>query len=375
MNSREYKDYYKILGVDKTSSQDEIKKSYRKLAKEWHPDRHQGDDKNSARTKFKEINEAYQILGDKDKRQQYDTFGQYMGSGGVPPGGINFEDLFSSGGSRSGSPFEDLFDLFGGGLGRQKRQGPQRGSDLHYRLRLSFIDSIKGVATNLNVNINETCSTCSGSGASPGTSPTTCPNCGGRGVTSQSQGFFSISHTCSRCLGSGTIIESPCSTCKGTGVLRKNKKITIKVPSGVEDGSTIRYKGKGEAAPNAGVPGDLYITVDVENHPVFHRDGNDIHINLPITITEAALGSKIDVPTLNGKITLKVPSSTVSGKVFRLRGKGVYSHHGYGDLYVKTFIVPPQKMSREEKNILKKLAENQENPRDPIFNIINKESR
>jgi molecular chaperone DnaJ len=265
--------------------------------------------------------------------------------------------------------------MFGGGFGRQKKQGPQRGGDLHYRLRLSFNDSIKGVATKINVNINETCSACSGSGAKAGTAPVTCTTCGGRGVTSQSQGIFSISHTCPRCLGKGTIIESPCPDCKGKGVKRVNKKITIKIPAGVENGSTIRFKGKGEAAPNAGIPGDLFITVEVDSHPVFHREGNDIYLNLPITITEAALGDKIDVPTLDGSLKLKVPSGTVSGKTFRLKGKGVYGRRGYGDMFVKVFIIPPQKINRHEKDLLKKLAETQGNPRDAIFNIVNKEAK
>lgn len=376
MNGKEIKDYYKILGVDKSASDDEVKKAYRKLAKEWHPDRHKGNDKDSARKKFKEINEAYQILGDNEKRKQYDTFGQYVGSGGMP-GGVNFEDLFGGGmgGARAGSPFEDLFDLFGGGFGKQRSSGQSRGNDLHYRLRLSFADSIKGVATKINVNANEACDKCSGSGAKPGTSKVTCPNCGGRGVTSQSQGFFSISHTCSRCLGEGTIIESPCPSCHGTGVKKKNKHITIKIPAGVENGSTLRFKGKGEAAPKASIAGDLYITADVENHPVFQRDHDDIHLNLPITVSEAALGSKIGVPTLNGKLTLKIPAGTVSGKIFRLKGKGVYSRHGFGDMYVKVFIIPPKKLSKKDKELLKDLDKVNGNPRDAIFNIVDKEKK
>ena len=374
MNGKEFKDYYKILGVDKGASQDEIKKAYRKLAKEWHPDRHKEDkDKDKARQRFKEINEANQILGDPEKRKQYETFGQYVGEHGMP-GGVNFEDLFEQGFNMGGaSNIDDIFDLFTSGFGGQTRPRQTRGEDLHYRLKVSFTDSIKGVATKLSLRVNEPCVTCKGTGAKPGTNTITCPTCQGRGVTAQSQGFFSISHTCSRCLGKGTIIETPCSACKSTGIVNKSKQITIQIPAGVENGQTIRFKGKGQAAPNKGIPGDLYITVDVQKHPVFARDRSNLYMNLPITISEASLGAKVGVPTLNGKLTLKIPSGTISGKTFKLRGKGVPSRFGKGDMFVKVFIIPPKRMTKKEKELLKKLSEEEKaKPRDELFNIVNK---
>ncbi|RJQ33260.1 MAG: molecular chaperone DnaJ [Actinobacteria bacterium] len=378
MSSREFKDYYKILGVDKSASAEEIKKAFRKLAKQYHPDANK-DNKDHARTKFKEVNEAYQILGDAEKRKQYDTFGQYVGGGGMPGGGINFEDLFGGGnfsGQSQGFGFEDLFDMFTGGSRSGRRQTIHKGDDLHYRLRVKFKDVYKGVATKINVTVNDICTTCQGSGATPGSKPITCTTCGGSGAISHSQGFFSLSRTCPKCMGEGQIVSSPCSACSGQGIKKANKQITIRIPAGVEDGTTLRFAGKGQAAPKGGIPGDLYITVEVENHPVFLRDGANLRINLPITITEAALGAKIDVPTMDGSVILKIPSGTVSGKVFRIKGRGLPSRRGIGSLLAKVFIIPPARLSREEKNLLKRLEEIKgENPRVDLFKIVEKEAK
>jgi len=370
----DFKDYYKILGVDKSASEAEIKKAFHKLARKYHPDVNKHDD--GAEAKFKEISEAYEVLHNPEKRKQYDAYGQYVGSGGVPPGGINFEDLFGGGfGGRSG--FEDIFtnlgDLFGGGFGGQ-RQTSYRGSDLHYRVKISFDDALKGVDTVINARVKDTCPACNGRGAKPGTGPTTCKQCGGRGVTAQSQGFFSISRTCPICMGSGQVIENPCSQCSGSGIVGADKKIKIKIPAGVEDGQTLKFRGHGEPAIKGGAPGDLYITAQVIPHPVFIRDGADILLSLPISYTEAALGAKIEVPTTNGWINLKIPSGTQSGKIFKLRGKGAQKLHSssFGDLLVRVAITPPSKINRRQKQLLQELEEFNGNPRDAIYRQVKK---
>jgi len=370
-----FKDFYKILGVDKSASDAEIKKAFHKLARKYHPDVNKHD--NEAEAKFKEISEAYEVLHNPEKRQQYDAYGQYVGSGGVPPGGVNFEDLFG-GGFSGRSHFEDVFtnlgDLFGGGFGGGQRQTSYRGSDLHYRVKISFDDALKGVDTVINARVKDKCPACNGSGAKPGTGPSTCKQCAGRGVTAQSQGFFSISRTCPICMGSGQVIEKPCSQCSGSGIVGSDKKIKIKIPAGVEDGQTLKFRGHGEPAIKGGAPGDLYITAQVIPHPVFIRDGADILLTLPISYTEAALGAKIEVPTTNGWINLKIPAGTQSGKIFKLRGKGAAKLHSSssGDLLVRVAITPPNKVNRRQKQLLQELEEFNENLRGAIYGQVKK---
>ena len=370
-----FKDYYKILGVDKSVSDAEIKKAFHKLARKYHPDVNKHD--KEAEPKFKEISEAYEVLHNPEKRKQYDTYGQYVGSGGYPPGGINFEDLFG-GGFSGNSSFEDIFtnlgDLFGGGFREGQRQTSYRGSDLHYRVKISFDDALKGLDTVINARVKDTCPTCSGSGAKPGTGPTTCKQCGGRGVSAQSQGFFSISRTCPVCMGSGQMIESPCSQCNGSGIVGADKKIKVRIPAGVDDGQTIKFRGHGEPGIKGGVPGDLYISTQVIPHPVFIRDGFDILLTLPISYTEAALGAKIEVPTTGGWINLKIPSGTPSGKIFKLRGKGAPKLHSsaFGDLLVRVKITPPNKINRRQKQLLQELGEFHDNVRENIYRQVKK---
>lgn len=363
-----FKDYYKILGVDKSTSDAEIKKAFHKLARKYHPDVNKGD--KEAEKKFKEITEAYEVLHNPEKRKQYDLGQQYFSSGGRPGAG-GFEWPFGDEASGFGG-FSDIFDLFGfGGGGGQARQTSYRGNDLHYKVKLSFEDSLKGMETHINARVKDNCPTCNGSGAKPGTGPTTCKQCGGRGVIAQSQGFFSLSRTCPVCAGSGTVIENPCSHCTGTGIVGHNRKIKVNIPAGIENAQTVKFRGHGEPGIKGGSPGDLYITAEVLPHPVFVRDRADILLNLPISYSEAALGAKIEVPTTNGWVNLKIPAGTKSGKTFKLRGKGAPKLHAnaYGDMMVTVRITPPKKVNRRQKQLLEELAELNENPRDEIYKI------
>lgn len=360
----QYKDYYKTLGVPKNASAKEIKTAYRKLARKHHPDANPNN--KAAEEKFKEVSEAYEVLSDDKKRKAYDQGPQYFtpgagagpGAGAYGPGDFTFNmGDFGAGGQ---ADFSSIFDLFGGGGGGRGRGNPrERGKDLEYRVQLSFEEALAGVTTRINVSRDATCQTCRGSGAKPGTAPQTCPTCGGRGVTAQNQGLFSLSRTCPQCAGTGRIISDPCPTCRGAGHVAQTRKVTIKLPPGVADGSKLRFPGKGEAGQHGGPPGDLYVIARVASHPHFTRKGADILLNVPITFAEATLGAKIPVPTTDGRVALKIPAGTQSGKVFRLKGKGApkLKGAGTGDMRVKVHIVVPQKLSAQGKDALERFSQ------------------
>lgn len=361
------KDYYETLGVPKTATADEIKKAYRRLARKHHPDAGGSEDS------FKEIGEAYEVLSDPEKRTQYDQFGAYFG-GNVPPGGAPGGWPGGAGGPGGGFSYTnvdmgdlgDLGDIFGSmfgggpGGGRSTRRQPsaQRGRDLSYEVQLSFDEALTGVSTKVDVQRSESCPTCKGSGAAPGTSPTTCPVCHGSGHVSEGQGMFGFSRPCPRCGGSGTIIETPCPTCRGKGKVVKTKPLTVQIPAGVTDGGKIRFKGKGEPGVNGGPAGDLYVVTRIKKHPYFTRDGADVLLDLPVTIVEAALGAQIEVPTVSGRVKLKVAPGTPDGKVFKLPGKGApkLKGGGTGDMKVRVKLVVPQDLSAEQKELLKRFA-------------------
>jgi len=350
------KDFYAILGVARNASQDEVKKAYRKLAQRYHPDSAKGDA--AAEERFKEISAAYDVLGDAAKRTEYDRVrdmaasGFRFGPGGGPggPGGVRFEDLgFGVGG------IGDLFDLFGQGRAGGRVRG---GADLVAEAELSFEEAMAGTTVPLRVSGSQACATCGGSGARPGTSPTTCPQCGGSGSVAVDQGVFSLSRPCPRCGGRGQIVEDSCPTCQGSGSITATRTLRVKIPAGVEDGARIRLAGRGEAGPPGGRSGDLYVAVRVRPHRYFGRRGSDLTLSLPVTYPEAALGANVKVPTLNGAVTLKVPSGTRSGRTFRIRGKGAPKQRGgRGDLLVTVQVEVPAKVSREERDLLKRLRE------------------
>jgi molecular chaperone DnaJ len=358
------KDYYQVLGVPKNASHADIKKAYRKLAQQHHPDANPGNAE--AETKFKEVSSAYDVVGDEEKRKQYDQVRQMVGSGsaGFPGGG------FPGGGFPGGTRVRvenigdlgDLGDLFGGlfgggGRGRGARRQPARGADLETEIKVSFEQAMEGANVPVKVRGAKRCTTCGGSGAEPGTSPVTCPQCQGTGQVSVNQGPFQMAQTCPRCAGSGTVIEHPCHTCRGGGFVQATREFQVKIPAGVKDGARIKLAGRGEAPRVGGQPGDLYVVVRVQSHKVFGRKGNDLTVELPLSFPEAALGSNVQVPTLNGPVTLKVPSGTPSGKTFRVRGKGAPAKSGAGDLLVTVKVDVPRKLSREQKDLLRQLQE------------------
>jgi len=361
------KDYYKVLGVSETASDKDITKAYRKLAKQYHPDANPG-----AEERFKEISAAYDVLGDPDKRAQYDEvrrLGPMTGVFGGPGAGA---------GPGAGSAFnfriDDLGDLLGGlfGRGRSERggfgaTGPQRGDDVEAQLHLSFLDAVNGVTTTVNVTSDAPCDRCHGTGAAPGTQPIVCSTCMGRGVLDDNQGLFSFSRPCQRCGGRGMIIETPCTTCRGTGVVHRPREVKVRIPSGVDDGQRIRLKGRGAAGRNGGPSGDLYVTVRVAPHLLFGRKGRDLTLTVPVTFAEAALGAEITVPTLAEPVTLKIPPGTRSAKTFRVRGRGVPSAGGGGtgsgereqrpgDLLVTVEVAVPQHLSTAERKAIEALA-------------------
>ncbi len=351
-------DLYKTLGVEKNATQDEIKKAYRKLARKYHPDANPGD--KNAEAKFKEISAAYDVLSNPEKRKAYDA-GPQQFFGGGQGGGFDasmFEEAFRRGafGGGSGGGF-NIFDLFGGGAAYGSGRAPARGADLTYVLNLSFDDSLRGVTTRISVDKDVGCPVCGGSGAAPGTSPVTCPQCGGRGTISQNQGFFALSQPCPRCGGRGSIIENPCPRCAGSGISRATKKYTVKIPAGVKNGSKIRLKGKGQLSAAGGQPGDLYVKVQVAPSPLFHRRGDDLQLEVPVSFAEAALGAKVEVPTTNGNISLKIPKGTPNGKTFRVKGKGAPRiRGGSGDLLVKVGVIVPARLNKEQRQTLEKFA-------------------
>jgi molecular chaperone DnaJ len=362
------KDYYKVLGVPKNASAPELKKAYRKLAQENHPDANPGN--KDAEDRFKEVSSAYDVLGDADKRKRYDQVRDMVSSGGAPGGGfggfggpggpggttrIRIEDLF---GTEGVADFGDLFSIFTGrGGARTGGARQQRGADLETEVRISFEDSMSGTTVPVKIRGPAPCPTCNGSGAEPGTTPLICPECGGTGQSVVNQGLFSMAQTCRRCGGAGRTVEHPCSNCRGSGVVHRTREFKVRIPAGVKDGARIRVSGRGEAGRAGAAAGDLYVVVRVAPHPVFGRRESDLTVELPLTYPEAALGANVSVPTLNGPVTLKIPAGTANGRTFRIRGKGAPRKGGQGDLLVTVNVDVPQKLSREEKALLKQLQE------------------
>ena len=364
------KDFYRLLEVEKGAGQSEIKKSYRRLAQKLHPDANPGDP--GAAERFKEVSEAYSVLSDPDRRQEYDQvremgagFGGGFGGGG--PGGaggfgggnVRFEDIV--GGFRGGG-LGDLFGGFGGG----GRRGPQRGGDVSAALDLTFEEAVSGVTTPVKVEGAVRCSRCRGNGAEPGTEVDVCGGCGGTGTVASNQGFFSLTHPCSQCGGSGRRVESPCTGCRGGGQEHRVRTIKVKIPAGVKDGSVIRLRGRGSPGRQGGPPGDLLVKLRVAAHPRFKRRGDDLVLKLPVSFTEAALGAKVSVPTLNGAVNLKIPAGTPSGKTFRVRRKGVQRERGGpGDLLVTVSVTVPPKLPKDAKKMLEEFRDRyeQDDPR------------
>jgi len=347
------RDYYEILGVVRTASDQDIKSAYRKLALKHHPDRNPGN--KDAEDKFKEAAEAYAVLADADKRHMYDRFGHAglgTGASGFDPSVFTgFEDILGGLGDVFG-----FGDIFGGG---RRRAGPQRGSDLRYDLEISFEESAKGAETSIQIPRQENCEACHGTGAAPGSKPTTCQQCQGRGQLRYQQGFFTVARTCGHCRGTGSIISKPCATCRGAGRVQKERKLTVRIPAGIATGQRMRLSGEGEAGPSGGPAGDLYVVIHVQDHAFFQRDGNDLFCEVPLNFTTIALGGEITIPTLEGNEPFKVPESTQTGTTFRLRGRGMpdVSGRGRGDLLVTVKGVTPKKLSREQKKLLEQLAE------------------
>jgi len=337
------RDYYEVLGVNRDADDDVIKKAYRKLAMKHHPDRNL-DDK-SAEGKFKEAKEAYEILSDAQKRAAYDQYGH----AGVDP---------SMGAGRGTGSFSDAFgdifgDIFGQAQGRG-RSGVYRGADLRYNLEITLEQAARGTETKIRIPTHESCETCNGTGAKPGTKPKACPTCDGQGQVRMQQGFFSVQQTCPKCHGSGKIIPDPCQSCHGVGRVKKQKTLSVKIPAGVDEGDRIRLSGEGEPGLNGGPTGDLYVQMQVKPHAVFQREGNDLHCEMPVSFTTAALGGEIDIPTLEGQAKIRIPHETQSGKVFRLRGKGIKGvrSHTHGDLLCHVVVETPINLTEKQKTLL-----------------------
>jgi molecular chaperone DnaJ len=360
------RDYYQVLGVERQATPEEIKKAYRKLAVKYHPDKNPGD--KSAEDKFKELGEAYEVLSNDDKRAAYDRYGhqafQQGGGFGGGAGGTHdpfdiFREVFGAGrgGGAGGGIFESIFGEMGQEGG--ERGGRGRGSDLRYDMRISFQEAARGVEKEIDIAKLQTCDTCHGNGAEPGSKVTTCPTCGGQGQVAVSRGFFNIAQTCPRCRGAGQTIDKPCHTCRGDGRVEKASKIKIKIPAGVEDGTRLRSTGQGEGGARGGPPGDLYVVLHVEPHDIFQREGTDLFCSVPISFAKAALGGEVKVPTLEGSAVLKVPAGTASGKVFRLRGKGLPEVHGrgIGDLHAKLYVEVPTRLNSDQRAALQAFAD------------------
>lgn len=343
------RDYYEVLGVSKSADAADVKKAYRRLAMKFHPDRNSEDP--DADTKFKEASEAYEVLADQDKRAAYDRFGH----AGVEQNGGG-ADGFAGG--AFGDIFGDVFgDIFGGSRGGGARV--RRGADLRYSLELDLEQAVSGDTVEIQVPVLAACDPCGGSGAKPGSNKSTCRDCGGVGQIRVAQGFFSLQQTCPRCRGEGQIITDPCTTCRGQGRVEKSKTLSVRIPAGVDTGDRIRLSGEGEAGPAGGPSGDLYVQVEVREHPIFERDGRNLFCEVPISFVDAALGGELEVPTLDGRVRLKIPSETQSGKLFRLRGKGVTPVRGggVGDLLCRVMVETPVRLTEEQKGLLRQFKD------------------
>ncbi len=346
------RDYYEVLGINRDAADDEIKKAYRRLAMKHHPDRNPDNPKSEEH--FKEAKEAYEILSDASKRQAYDQFGhagvdQQAGMGGNGAGMGGFSDAFS-----------DIFgDIFGGRGGAGGRSNVYRGADLRYNLEITLEEAARGTETRIRIPTMAECETCHGSGAKKGSEPKTCPTCGGHGQVRMQQGFFSIQQTCPKCHGSGRYVADPCTACHGAGRVKQHKTLSVKIPSGIDEGDRIRLSGEGEPGVNGGPPGDLYVQVHLKAHAVFQRDHDDLHCEMPVSFTSAALGGEIEIPTLDGVAKLKVPAETQSGKVFRLRGKGIKGvrSHSQGDLLCHVVVETPVSLTDRQKELLREFEE------------------
>jgi molecular chaperone DnaJ len=344
------RDYYELLGVSKNCSEADLKKAYRRAAQKHHPDRNQ--DNKDAEDKFKECKEAYEILNDSQKRAAYDQFGHAgvdpsMGGGQGHPGAGGFNDIFG-----------DVFgDIFGGGRGGGG-QRVYRGSDLRYNLELSLEDAVTGTEVKIRIPTQVKCGECDGSGAKKGSSPTACTTCGGHGQVRMQQGFFSVQQACPHCKGNGTVISDPCTTCRGKGRVQERKTLSVKVPAGVDTGDRIRLAGEGETGESGGPPGDLYVQVQVKEHSIFHREESHLYCEVPISFVTAAIGGELEVPTLNGRVNLKIPAETQSGRMFRMRSKGVKPVRGgpVGDLLCKVIVETPVNLTRKQKDLLKEFS-------------------
>ena len=348
---------YESLGVPKTASADELKKAYRKLVRQYHPDKNPGDA--AAEARFKEVQSAYDVLSDPEKRKQYDAFGSPNGRPGAP--NVDFADM----------DFGDIFGgLFGGRGGRAEQSRGQRGNDVEVPVRISFEDSLRGVQSTVAVELELACHTCHGTGAAPGTAPTRCPACNGRGVVATSQGLFALQQPCRRCRGNGTIVETPCSTCRGVGRERRTKRYTVRIPGGVKDGTKIKLRGKGEAGYGGAPAGDLFVITRVERSKLYHRRGDDLLLDVPVTFGEAALGATIEIPTPDGRVSLKVPAGSEDGKLLRVKGHGApkLKGSGRGDLLARVQVEIPAKLSKAEREALEAYEKaSKGNPREGLF--------
>ncbi|MEY0406701.1 molecular chaperone DnaJ [Providencia rettgeri] len=344
------RDFYEVLGLERNASDKDIKRAYKRLAMKHHPDRNQGDKESEG--KFKEIKEAYEVLSDEQKRAAYDQYGHAafeqggMGGGGGFGGGADFSDIFG-----------DVFgDIFGGG---RRQQRPSRGSDLQYNMELTLEEAVRGVTKEIRIPTLETCDVCHGNGAKPGTSADTCSTCYGMGQVHMRQGFFSVQQPCPTCHGRGKVIKDPCNKCHGHGRVERYKTLSVKIPAGVDTGDRVRLSGEGEAGENGAPAGDLFVQVHVLPHNIFERDGNNLHCEVPINFADAALGGEIEVPTLDGRVKLKIPAETQTGKIFRMKGKGVKSVRGglQGDLMCHIVVETPVKLNEKQKELLKEFGE------------------
>jgi len=373
------RDYYEVLGVIKSTSAEEIKKAYRKLALKYHPDRNKGD--KAAEAKFKEASEAYHVLSDKERRTNYNQFGHAAFEGGGGRGGFSnfdfssvFSDIFGA------DSFDDFFEGFGGTRGRgRRRSADYRGADLRYDLSISLEDAYNGKKQEINFSSSDKCERCDGYGAEPGSKPISCSTCGGQGQVRSSQGFFTIQQTCPDCTGSGEKISSPCKECKGIGKKQTEKKISTNIPKGVDDGTRIRLSGKGEAGIKGGGNGDLYIFVSIKNHSIFKRSEENLFYEFPISLADATLGTSVEVPTIDGgKAKVKIPAGTQNGKQFRLRDKGmpIMRNKNYGDLYIRILTEVPVSLTKEQKNLIEKFKELEDLKSNPsIKNFFEKAKR